>query len=79
MSVQFENLSIDTNFWGISCESEKLYLKPFSAVITGGSALALWIRYLETLHAEEEKTKLKFSPETLSLAKSVADWDMHSS
>jgi len=49
-------------------------LERASAVMTGGTALALWIRYLGTLYPDK---KTKGSPKEFELAESVADWDFH--
>tara|TARA_Y100000389_G_scaffold199448_1_gene237856 strand:- start:186 stop:1184 length:999 start_codon:yes stop_codon:yes gene_type:complete len=45
-------------------------LEAGSIVITGGTALALWIRYL----GKERNGEL---PEELKLAETIADWDFH--
>jgi hypothetical protein len=54
----------------ITCDPpEGSILEPSSIVMTGGTALTLWIRYLETKAAGSVDAK------TLSLANTIAGWD----
>lgn len=59
----------------LTCEDEAGVLRDprldaGSVVITGGTALALWIRYLR-------KERNKDLTDELKLAETVADWDFH--
>ena len=49
-------------------------LEAGSIVITGGTALALWIRYLRK---ERKKELTKELAKELKLAETIADWDFH--
>lgn len=77
MSVAIsEEVTLNVKDFGLECGDEEfLHLGRFSSVITGGSALALWIRFLDNNSRSELRDEI--APEQLALAKNVADWDIH--
>lgn len=55
----------------LACEPR---LSERSAVMTGGTALALWIRHLGTLYPRKKEQGVE---KEFELAESIADWDFH--
>lgn len=74
---EHQSIVKDTDF-GLRCKPDSVKKKHFVYVLTGGSALAIWNRYLLTLKDNRNVIpKSEISDELCKNGTKIVDWDIH--